>query len=218
MKKVNEKRNFFQQFLEDKDLIILDNLYRFNGLLLINRESVREHTYNVLLFSRLLAKELGINKKSLLLEVMDYALLHDVCEIFDFDVNYTVKYNSYNGESIRTVLDNYTKFRMNEKLKQGLNDYFKKSTIESNELVKFIVKVGDWLSCVFYLTKEKRLGNKGVEIEYRRSLECLDEYLKKFISWLSSPSEYFENNKERLRLDDSILLSLICLIEELLKN
>jgi len=46
----------------------------------------------------------------------------------------------------------------------------------------------------------------------------LDEYLKKFISWLSSPSEYFENNKERLRLDDSILLSLICLIEELLKN
>lgn len=165
-------KTFFEYYLEDKNMDVLNNLNRFNGLRTIKNETVAHHSYHVTLFSRVLAIELGIKDSDLLLRIMDYALLHDAEEAFDFDVNHTVKYNEYNGVKIRELLSDYTRMCIIKRVDEGLNSYFLNNCDDA--FVKMLVKIADWMSCVFYLNKERKLGNTGINEEYERSLKALD--------------------------------------------
>jgi 5'-deoxynucleotidase YfbR-like HD superfamily hydrolase len=164
-----------EKLLFDRDLDRLQNLRRWNGLRLNQVDTVAAHTFNVCLITRILVEEMsdGVPNPKILIEAMDYALFHDFTEIFDFDVNHEVKYNEFNGNRIRELLSEFVFNRVEEKFGRD-NSHSSKMIFENCKeplpLIKDIVKVADWFSCLIYLRKEMDCGNKGLESEYINSI------------------------------------------------
>lgn len=156
--------NIFEQIMLDEDFAVLTALDRWNGTHRIRKETVAEHSFLVILFTNLLVEEIyDENQIVEKLQAVQYATFHDAKEMFDFDVNHVLKYNSFNGENIRSELDSYTNHKTAEKFTgDGSTNFLKNLLIADtvSDFNKSIVKIADWLACIFYLTQEIKMGNK----------------------------------------------------------
>lgn len=177
--------NIFEDILNDRDFDTLNNLVRWNGTRRIKEETVAHHSFLVTWFTRILVENLMKGSDHMQkLAVIDLAMFHDFPEMFDFDVNHTVKYNEHNGEGIRELLRKFTNERTLEKFSKSnvTHSLFRKNLIQDEipKPYKMIVKICDWLSCVFYVNKEIKLGNTGLQDRYQLSIMKLHDVCDKF--------------------------------------
>jgi len=166
----------FEDVLNKKEFDVFYNLKRFNGLRINKEETVAHHTYFVVFISRILAENLFCDA-SYKLAISDMALLHDFKEMYDFDINHTVKYNDFNGEEIREIIDKFVEYEFDKNFPNGTisNDWIRTFS-ESNGTYKTIIKTADWFSCVFYLRKELGMGNNNIVGEYRKSIKNFNKF------------------------------------------
>lgn len=173
----------FRKLFKNKKFDILISLYRWNGLRLIKNESVAQHSWLVTLFAKLICEGLGV-ESLLKLIILEDCLLHDGDEIWDHDVNYNVKYNVYNGKEIRVLLDSFKNFMFEKN--EDLSFLQQKPKTQENidmVFVKMIVKICDWMSCVYYIGKEVEMGNKFVEDRLVESIARMAEVCDKFMEY-----------------------------------
>lgn len=155
--------NIFQKLMFDADFDELNNMIRWNGANRIKDETVAHHSFLVALYTRIICEEMNLTE-SLKLQATTYAIFHDFDEMFTGDINHNVKYNDLNGKEIREGIKDFIQSRTELKFQEenATNQLFKKSMGESDEFVKSLVKIADWLSMCFYLKKEISLGNKSM--------------------------------------------------------
>lgn len=192
--------NIIERIFTDGSFDDLNNISRWNGLNRIKEETVAQHSYMVSLFSRLLIEEMAENidkdlSTRVKLFVTTYAIFHDFDEIITGDIKHTLKYDNSHGKELRDLLDkivsSQVSLRFDDKTSSGnlilgnvLNDF---SDFEYS--LKKVVKLADWLSMLFFICKEKSLGNINLDFQFHYCIEktneiCLnilaDDYIKKF--------------------------------------
>lgn len=170
--------NIFEKLYHDQVFDGINNITRWNNSRRIKDETVAHHSYLVTLFVNFLVERLcedlysvkgridgyGYLKVSdFKLKVIRASLMHDFDEMTTGDILYTVKSNKYNGEELTKLLDDFVAIKINELL-EGVHNSERNTFMESTHyyndlLIKSIVKVGDWLACLFYIYKERQLGN-----------------------------------------------------------
>jgi len=182
------RSDIFEQIITDEDFDVLNNLIRWNDSKRNKDETVAHHTFLVIWFTRILVENIFDDKYyQIKLDITTLALFHDFDEAFTGDILHPFKYNEYNGEQVRKAIDDYCEHRVSAKYggdsatdklfrehmtPKGFPPYYKK-----------IVKVADWLSMVFYVRKEIKLGITEMKKKYyvcikkmRLAIEfCMDE-------------------------------------------
>lgn len=161
----------FDNIFTDPDYDQLSNLVRWNGLNRNNNESVAHHSFIVTWFSRIIIEELlAHGHEEFKLDVITYACFHDFDEMFSGDIAHGVKYNDFNGKEIKELINNFCKFKTEQKFNDNTSPsdlMMKKNLLENiSPKVKSIVKLADWLSMSFYVKKEINLGNKDLFEQY----------------------------------------------------
>ena len=97
-----------------------------------------------------------------------HAMFHDWDEALLLrDISHKTKYNSYNGEQIRSVLDNLSKhLAVNEFLDGTSTGEFVFGAIFTNdESVNSFCKVCDWLALAFFIKREQSMGNQNLDAQ-----------------------------------------------------
>jgi len=179
--------NIFDDIFSDPDYDQLNNLVRWNGLNRNNNESVAHHSFIVTWFSRIIVEELlPVGNDSFKLMVTTYACFHDFDEMFSGDITHDVKYNSYNGEAMKKLINEFCDFKTKEKFTGNTASSLMLRTYLLGEIdpeAKNIVKLADWLSMAFYVKKEINLGNKDLFEQYDYcALQIIDNCTKTFVS------------------------------------
>ena len=137
----------------------LKNLIRYNQRVRLKDESVAEHSYYVALYTELICKELKMDMKSRLMAIQ-YALLHDIPEIYTSDIPHPIKQKSDALKKSLKVLER-------EMLKEQLPEYL--PLIEHVEeydtlgLIHLIVETADVMSVIQYAKQEIELGNQTMQ-------------------------------------------------------
>lgn len=172
--------NIFEQIFKDPDYDQLNNIVRWNGLNRIKDESVAHHSFIVSWFSRIIVENLfPVGNYEMKLEVTTYAIFHDFDEMFSGDIVHSVKYNSFNGDKMRKLLDEYCNARTKEKFSgDSATDKLFRTYLDSgniNKTSKMIVKLADWLSMLFYIKKEIQLGNAGLFDQFTYCKEAMNK-------------------------------------------
>jgi 5'-deoxynucleotidase YfbR-like HD superfamily hydrolase len=155
----------FRKFLNDPEFDQINNMVRWNGVSRIKDETVAHHSYIVAWLSRVIAEEM-FDDDSIKLKIVSFALFHDFDEMFTGDVLNPFKYNSFNGVEIRNCIDEFLNYKIKNKFNSQSNSdkMFRELLLKDfPDYVSKIVKVSDWFSMYFYLVKEIKLGNKGVD-------------------------------------------------------
>lgn len=149
-----------------RDYYNLKNLVRYNQRIRLKDESVAEHSYYVALYTEFICKELKLCNATRLVAIQ-YALLHDIPEIYTSDIPHPIKSRS---PELRTILqgieydilrDHFTEYLP---LIQGIDQE------ESFELIRVIVETADVLSVIQYTKQEITLGNQTMQEIYDSSL------------------------------------------------
>lgn len=159
-----------------------DFISRFNKYPVIKRESDTQHQYWVTLFVRIISQNIVIEKyrKANISKIIDFvlnctsaALVHDYLENVTDDVAMDLKHNDFNGEAIAALISEYEEHHLNQKnLFEGqyVNNFLVDSICHENDLIKKIIKVGDWLATLKYLYQELNFGNKNLKAVIERAL------------------------------------------------
>ena len=170
--------NIFEKLYHDQVFDGVNNITRWNNSRRIKDETVAHHSYLVTLFVNFLVERLCedlysvkgredgygfLKAEKFKLRVLRSALMHDFDEMISGDVLYTVKSNEFNGKELTRLLDEFVENKV-ETLLDGVKECEKElfvlsTTYYDDLLIKSIVKVGDWLACLFYIYKERQLGN-----------------------------------------------------------
>lgn len=190
-----EKLMFHNSFDE------LNNMVRWNGFNRINDETVGHHSFIVSWITRIICENIFVDSKPIL-DCTTYAIFHDFNEFITGDVNHNVKYNQFNGESIRNSLDEFISWYVDKNFPKSLD----KTSILLNKMlkeeidpfVKKIVKVADWMSMLMYLHKEYSLGNKNAELRIDYCKEKLENAVIDAVESLQNNCKY--------KVDCSILI------------
>ena len=171
--------NIIDKIFSDSDLDELNNMVRWNGANRIKDETVAHHSYIVTMFARLLSEEIFKGDVEAKLMTTTYAIFHDFDEIFTGDINHRVKHNQLNGKKIQFLLDEYVSQKANEKFADFSNNSdFIINKILNKDIpnhIRKLVKVCDWLSMIYYLVKERNLGNKSLENRYNY---CISKFIE----------------------------------------
>jgi len=191
----------------------LDNIKQWQEMDVFKEESVSQHSYKVGIFCRILLEDIfGENENVKVLKFklgcMDRALLHDWDEALILrDMSHEVKYNTFNGEKIREVLDELSSHKASSEFKEWDNQY-NVPTASSNLLilnicrpdedVKKFVKLCDWIALWFYIVREQDLGNKNLEEQYKRTAENFYKVAREVKSMLKLKFEEFTLNFKEL--------------------
>ena len=93
----------------------LDNIVQWSEKDVFTRETVSSHSYKVTVFCRVLLEEIfrvdNDSTREFKMNCVTHAMFHDWDEALLLrDISHETKYNSYNGEQIRSVLDNLSKY------------------------------------------------------------------------------------------------------------
>lgn len=192
-------KNFFSEILFDKDFDQLNNMVRWNGMNRIKDETVAHHSFIVTWFTRLIVEEVFTDNEPKLIATT-YSIFHDFDEMFTGDILHTLKYNTLNGDKIKSELEIY--------LKQSINNKFPVNTTKTNDLlnntllkkdipiyISKIVKIADWLSMQFYLQKEIDLGNRSVVDLREYCITQLKKSIESCLIELEKQNEYSVNLK-----------------------
>lgn len=140
--------NFETLLLPDR----LRHVMRWNGMPALDRSNVAEHTYRVMFYMRELLGSVDQSKidPSIIAKAYDYAVIHDLGEVFTGDVSHTIK-RKYN---LKPALDAIEKSEVSQLVNMG-----SEIQIESS----IIVKLADIVDFSFESWKEINYGNKFPE-------------------------------------------------------
>jgi 5'-deoxynucleotidase YfbR-like HD superfamily hydrolase len=166
----------------------LDNIKQWQDMDVFKEESVSQHSYKVSIFGRVLLEDIfGYNNDQKVLEFklacLSAFLFHDWDEALLLrDMSHEVKYNTYNGTQIRKALDDFshhmavTEFTENNE--DGLFSSACAMVIDNithqDVVVKKFCKLCDWLALIFYMKRERELGNKSMD---DRWTYCKDKFI-----------------------------------------
>ena len=150
----------------------LDNIVQWSEKDVFTRETVSSHSYKVTVFCRVLLEEIfrvdNDSTREFKMNCVTHAMFHDWDEALLLrDISHETKYNSYNGEQIRTVLDNLSKhLAVNEFLDGTSTGQFIFGAIFTNdESVNSFCKVCDWLALAFFIKREQSMGNQNLDAQ-----------------------------------------------------
>lgn len=197
--------SIFEKIFNDPDFDQLNNLSRWNGLSRLKEETVAHHSFMVAWFTRILVEELfkkDLGLEDLKFEATTYALFHDFDEIFSGDIAHNVKYNKHNGSKIREAVDEFVRFKIEDKFNENddVDKMFKKYLNKDiDPICKNIVKVSDWLSMFFYLKKEVSLGNRNLMSQYEYCKVKIKEEVMMLKNYLDL--RFSESDKQFLRFN-----------------
>lgn len=189
----------------------LDNTIQWQEKDTLTKDSVSSHSFKVTVFARILLEDVfgNINSEKVIdfkLEVVTAALFHDFDEaLLMRDISHELKYNDYNGDKIRAVLNDYVKHRATSEFLENVNNNnanYKASArmvvdavTNNNVTVKLFVKYCDWLALLFYCKREIGLNNNQFEDIYDY---CEENVLKTGQKLRESLIEYFPYTKMEL--------------------
>ena len=147
----------------------LDNIVQWSEKDVFTRETVSSHSYKVTVFCRVLLEEIfrvdNDSTREFKMNCVTHAMFHDWDEALLLrDISHETKYNSYNGEQIRSVLDSLSKhLAVNEFLDETSTGEFIFGAIFTNdESVNSFCKVCDWLALAFFIKREQSMGNQNL--------------------------------------------------------
>lgn len=150
----------------------LDNIVQWSEKDVFTRETVSSHSYKVTVFCRVLLEEIfrvdNDSTREFKMNCVTHAMFHDWDEALLLrDISHETKYNSYNGEQIRSVLDNLSKhLAVNEFLDGTSTGEFVFGAIFTNdESVNLFCKVCDWLALAFFIKREQSMGNQNLDAQ-----------------------------------------------------
>ena len=150
----------------------LDNIVQWSEKDVFTRETVSSHSYKVTVFCRVLLEEIfrvdNDSTREFKMNCVTHAMFHDWDEALLLrDISHETKYNSYNGEQIRSVLDNLSKhLAVNEFLDGTSTGEFVLGAIFTNdESVNSFCKVCDWLALAFFIKREQSMGNQNLSAQ-----------------------------------------------------
>lgn len=159
----------------------LDNTIQWQEKDTLASESVSSHSFKVAVFARLLLEDLfgkclSTKINDFKLNVITAALFHDFDEaILMRDISHELKYNRYNGNKIREVLNNYVSHvvekdftsrlvieeNQHKSFYQDSAKMLSSAVLCEDEAVKTFVKYCDWLALLFYCKREIDLNNQN---------------------------------------------------------
>lgn len=150
----------------------LDNIVQWSEKDVFTRETVSSHSYKVTVFCRVLLEEIfrvdNDSIREFKMNCVTHAMFHDWDEALLLrDISHETKYNSYNGEQIRSVLDSLSKhLAVNEFLDETSTGEFVFGAIFTNdESVNSFCKVCDWLALAFFIKREQSMGNQNLSAQ-----------------------------------------------------
>lgn len=150
----------------------LDNIVQWSEKDVFTRETVSSHSYKVTVFCRVLLEEIfsvdNASTRGFKMNCVTHAMFHDWDEALLLrDISHETKYNSYNGEQIRSVLDSLSKhLAVNEFLDETSTGEFIFGAIFTNdESVNSFCKVCDWLALAFFIKREQSMGNQNLSAQ-----------------------------------------------------
>lgn len=150
----------------------LDNIVQWSEKDVFTRETVSSHSYKVTVFCRVLLEEIfrvdNDSTREFKMNCVTHSMFHDWDEALLLrDISHETKYNSYNGEQIRSVLDNLSKYlAVNEFLDGTSTGEFVFGAIFTNdESVNSFCKVCDWLALAFFIKREQSMGNQNLDAQ-----------------------------------------------------
>lgn len=179
---MDSKDHLIVRLFIDEEFDALNDTVRWNGIARIKDETVATHEHIATIFARIIAEELFANvgednwliAQSLILSIVTGTMFHDFDENITGDVLYHVKYNSFNGEALRNCLNAYVEHKMNtilNKNKPGENMLIE--ALQKQGIEKKIIKLCDWLSLIFYVSKEISLGNKRFKKKWDKPIASM---------------------------------------------
>jgi 5'-deoxynucleotidase YfbR-like HD superfamily hydrolase len=137
----------------------LKTLQRFNDMPRALSESVAEHSFFVVLISRLLCG-CFVDRYSLdVQKVTDMAIIHDLSEINLGDISHRVKVENPKFKAVLEALEKEQIVRLlsNKYYEKCLSEFIECSTYES-----IIVNLADVISVIIYAQNNMMLGNKNM--------------------------------------------------------
>ena len=150
----------------------LDNIVQWSEKDVFTRETVSSYSYKVTVFCRVLLEEIfrvdNDSTREFKMNCVTHAMFHDWDEALLLrDISHETKYNSYNGEQIRSVLDSLSKhLAVNEFLDETSTGEFIFGAIFTNdESVNSFCKVCDWLALAFFIKREQSMGNQNLSAQ-----------------------------------------------------
>ena len=150
----------------------LDNIVQWSEKDVFTRETVSSHSYKVTVFCRVLLEEIfkvdNDSTREFKMNCVTHAMFHDWDEALLLrEISHETKYNSYNGEQIRSVLDSLSKhLAVNEFLDETSTGEFIFGAIFTNdESVNSFCKVCDWLALAFFIKREQSMGNQNLSAQ-----------------------------------------------------
>jgi len=203
----NNASNYLANQIFNTDLTSIDYINRFNRTPVVKMESVSQHTFWVILFSRIIASR--ITKKTdyeFVLMCVDAATVHDLFdETITGDILFDFKHNPFNGDKVRQLIDEYVEHQSKEIypkdsgniMNNHLNQSFYKEDEKLGNMIKSVVKVADWLACLKYEYQEFCFGNNAF---YKILTKSLNKY-NKSVSKLKTNSVEFFNTFGRDEVD-----------------
>ena len=156
----------------------LDNIKQWLEYDRHQQESVSQHSFKVSVFTMSLLDYIwptvddGRHTLAIKYRALKMALLHDFDEaILRRDITHEVKYNDFNGDDIRRVLNKYVDHQMRVELDPTGEGSDILDTLNENdpyyELCHGVVKVADWMALLYFLNREIALGNTGWPAELK---------------------------------------------------
>jgi len=152
----------------------LDNIIQWQERDVFQRESVSQHSYKVSIFCKVMFDECFKTEDFEVLKfknaVLSHALFHDWDEALILrDISHVTKYNEYNGDKIREVINDLANHLAYESFVQNSNSRAGKQIYNAISLpstaVYAFVKLADWMALAFFVRREISMGNRNFEYE-----------------------------------------------------
>ena len=172
----------------------MDNIIQWLERDVHQRESVAQHSYKVTVFTNVLLESLFQGQEETLEilrfknECINHAMFHDWDEaLIRRDLSHVMKYNDYNGDSIRKAVDDLAEHLAKQEfivsdVVGGKRVY--DGILPTNKLVHSVVKVADWMALQYFVDRELRMGNCLFNRERaycpKSLLNAIDKMLKEF--------------------------------------
>jgi 5'-deoxynucleotidase YfbR-like HD superfamily hydrolase len=144
--------------------------YRYKGWSYHYRESVGEHTFQVVFLARIIASALGLNASDRM-DLYKKAALHDLAEAYASDVIYPVKMREKDLGALHVHLEEKIIDEICSKL--GV-------TVGSNPFHDAIVDICDRFSAQIYFDREVRSGNSHFQVPNTSMANVREKYGNKY--------------------------------------
>ena len=164
-------------------IVKLDNIKQWEERDSVVKESVSQHSFKsaaiAVYLSRLLCQNASIEAHMFFNECISYALLHDFDEaILGRDLSHVLKYNAYNGEQIRAVMNDFVDKEIKEKY-VPIDDL-----VHPDNDVKLFCKFIDWYCLQIFIERNEAMGCKTFSYERNYCGKKVCEFINKVRSML----------------------------------